>query len=182
MHASLDGYVAGPEGAMDWILFNDELATYVDKFIAGCDTAIYGRITYQMMESYWPSAADDPKAGQHQITHAAWVNKAEKIVFSKTMTKSAWYNTTFINGDIEKEMRKRKLQEGKNMILIGSASIAHLFMQHDLIDEYLVNINPVILSGGTPLFKSITDRKNLKLLSATTFNSGVVGLHYQPGK
>ena len=179
MHASLDGFVAGPHGEMDWIIFDDELGMYHDKFIASCDAAIYGRVTFQMMESYWPMAAADPKAGQHQISHANWVNKAEKIVFSTTLKKSDWFNTTIIKDDIEKEMQKRKKQAGKNMILIGSASIAHLFMQHNLIDEYVININPIILGGGIPLFKSITNRKNLQLLSATTFKSGVAGLHYK---
>ena len=179
MHISLDGFVAGPNGEMDWITVDEEIFDYVGKRITEGDTALYGRVTYQMMENYWPTAADDPKAGQHQVTHASWVNKAEKIVFSKTMKKSGWYNTTFINENIENEMRKRKSAAGKNMILIGSASIAHLFVQLDLIDEYLINVNPVILGDGIPLFKSIKDKKNLQLLSATTFNSGVVGLHYQ---
>jgi dihydrofolate reductase len=179
MHASLDGYVAGPNGEMDWITFDDDLATHVDKFIEDCDAVIYGRITFQMMENYWPTAGDEPDAGQHQITHAKWVNNAEKIVFSKTLNKSDWNNTTFVNDTLEAEMRKRKQQTGKNMILIGSASIAHQFMHNDLIDEYLINVNPVLVGNGLPLFKSIAHKKKLQLLSASTFTSGVVGLHYQ---
>jgi len=179
MHTSLDGFVAGPNGEMDWIRFDEELADYVGKITDSADTALYGRITYEMMESYWPTAAESPTATKHDIEHANWVNNALKIVFSRTREKTNWKNTMIIKDDIAEKIADMKNQRGKNLLLIGSASITHVFMQHNLIDEYWININPVLLGEGTPLFTNISDRVNLKLVQAKTFAHGVVGLQYE---
>jgi len=179
MHTSLDGFVAGPNGEMDWIRFDEELADYVGKITDSADTALYGRITYEMMESYWPTAAESPTATKHDIEHANWVNNALKIVFSRTREKTNWKNTMIIKDDIAEKIADMKNQRGKNLLLIGSASITHVFMQHNLIDEYWINVNPVLLGEGTPLFTNISDRVNLKLVQAKTFAHGVVGLQYE---
>jgi len=179
MHTSLDGFVAGPNGEMDWIRFDEELADYVGKITDSADTALYGRITYEMMESYWPTAAESPTATKHDIEHANWVNNALKIVFSRTREKTNWKNTMIIKDDIAEKIADMKNQPGKNLLLIGSASITHVFMQHNLIDEYWINVNPVLLGEGTPLFTNISDRVNLKLVQAKTFAHGVVGLQYE---
>jgi len=179
MHTSLDGFVAGPNGEMDWIRFDAELADYVGKITDSADTALYGRITYEMMESYWPTAAESPTATKHDIEHANWVNNALKIVFSRTREKTNWKNTMIIKDDIAEKIADMKNQPGKNLLLIGSASITHVFMQHNLIDEYWINVNPVLLGEGTPLFTNISDRVNLKLVQAKTFAHGVVGLQYE---
>jgi len=179
MHTSLDGFVAGPNGEMDWIRFDEELADYVGKITDIADTALYGRITYEMMESYWPTAAESPAATKHDIEHANWVNNALKIVFSRTLEKTDWKNTMIIKDDIAEKIAEMKNEPGKNLLLIGSASITHVFMQHNLIDEYWINVNPVLLGEGIPLFKNISDRVNLKLMQAKTFDHGVVGLQYE---
>jgi dihydrofolate reductase len=179
MHTSLDGFVAGPNGEMDWIRFDEELADYVGKITDSADTALYGRITYEMMESYLPTAAESPTATKHDIEHANWVNNALKIVFSRTLEKTDWKNTMIIKHDIAEKIADMKNEPGKNLLLIGSASITHVFMQHNLIDEYWINVNPVLLGEGIPLFKNISDRINLKLIQAKTFDHGVVGLQYE---
>jgi dihydrofolate reductase len=179
IHSSLDGFVAGPNGEMDWIRFDEELSDYVSKITDSADTALYGRITYEMMEAYWPTAAESPTATKHDIEHANWVNNALKIVFSRSLEKTDWKNTRIIKDDIAKKIAEMKNEPGKNLLLIGSASITHVFMQHNLIDEYWINVNPVLLGEGIPLFKNINDRVNLKLVRAKTFDYGVVGLQYQ---
>jgi dihydrofolate reductase len=96
MHVSLDGFVAGPNREMDWIRFDDELVDDVAELTATADTALFGRVTYQMMEGYWPTAADSPTATKHDIDHARWVNHAPKLVFSRTLEKVEWENSRIV--------------------------------------------------------------------------------------
>ena len=178
MHVSLDGFVAGPNGEIDWILLDDEVFDDGRDLINAGDTALYGRVTYQLMESYWPTAADSPTATKHDIDHARWVNPALKVVFSRTLKKADWQNTRIVKDHIPEEIAKLKKQPGKNMILFASPSLASTFMNLDLIDEYWFNINPIILGKGKPLFKELGDMRKLKLLGSKTYKTGVVNLHY----
>src|SRR6478672_384823 len=100
MHISLDGFVAGPNGEMDWIKVDEELFDHVGKRIGEGDTALYGRVTYQMMENYWPTAADKPNASKHDIQHSAWYKKTHKLVLSKTLREETLNNTTIIRDNI----------------------------------------------------------------------------------
>lgn len=177
-HTSLDGFVGGPNGEMDWIHVDEEMFDTVGNLTNDADTAIYGRVTYQMMESYWPTAADQPGATRHDIEHARWVNNATKIVFSRTLKQTTWNNTRIIHENISEEIQKLKHQPGKNMLMIGSPGIAQSFMQLDLIDEFWIHVNPVILGEGIPLFAGIKKRINLQLVDVRNYNAGVVGLHY----
>ncbi len=177
MHVSLDGFVAGPAGEMDWIKVDNELCEQVDKITADADTAIFGEHTFTMMENYWPAAASQPNATKHDIDHAQWVNAAEKIVFSNTRTHSDWSNTLFLKGDPTEEIQKMKMQPGKNLLMIGSPTLAQEFMQLGLIDEYYLNVNPVVLGAGKPLFAPGTSLQ-LKLVSEKSLASGVLALHY----
>ncbi len=179
MHVSLDGFVAGPNGEMGWIHLDDGLIDYVADLTATADTALFGRVTYQMMEGYWPTAAESATATQHDIDHARWVNPAPKIVFSRTLEQVTWQNSSIVRDHIPEEIARLKGQPGKDLLMIGSASTAHTFMQLGLIDEYRINVNPVVLGGGMPLFPALENPIQLELISAKTFDSGVVGLHYQ---
>ena len=163
MHVSLDGFVAGPAGEMDWILFDNAMGDYVGSLTKDADTAVYGRITFQMMENYWPTAAGQPGASSHDKQHATWVNEALKVVFSKTLKKSDWNNTRFFDHDIAGTIAQIKNKPGKNLLVIGSASVAHTLIQAGMIDEYRINVNPVVLGTGIPLFKNIQGRIGLKL-------------------
>ena len=177
-HITLDGFAAGPQGEMNWIHVDDEMFELVGELTDTADTALYGRVTYQMMERYWPTAGDQPGASKHDIQHSNWVNKATKIVFSRTIKETSWNNTRIISERIGEEINRLKTQPGKNMLMIGSPGTAQTFMQLNLIDEYWLYINPVILGKGIRLFNNIQDQKNLKLLESKTFNAGVIGLHY----
>ncbi len=179
MHVSLDGFVTGPNGEMDWIVVDDEVWKDVIDLQNTADTALFGRVNYQGFESYWPSAAAIPSSTTYEIEHANWLNNSLKIVFSRTLEKTAWKNTRIIRENIADEIVKMKQQPGRNLLLFGGAGIASTFIYLGLIDEYRINVDPVVLGSGTPLFKEIKDRINLKLLETKTFNAGIVGVHYE---
>jgi dihydrofolate reductase len=177
-HVSLDGYLAGPKGEMDWIHVDDELWDHVHPLTDDADAVIWGRVTYHMMEHYWPTAADAPGASQHDIHHGRWVNAATKIVFSNSLAKTKWENTRVVKG-VGKTVTALKQEPGKNILLIGSASVARAFIGLGLIDEYRLTINPVMLGGGAPLFPSERARRDLKLVSSKALASGVLAVHYE---
>jgi dihydrofolate reductase len=178
MHVSLDGFVAGPNGEMDWIQLSDLMFDHVDKLTKNADTALYGRKTFEMMEGYWPTADENPKASQHTINHARWYRQSLKLVVSNTV-KEAGKNTRVVSGDITQQMQQEKQQGERDIIMIGSPSTAHHFTRDGLIDDYWLFVNPVILGAGIPLFKNVQDKTSLKLLETKTFDTGVVALHYQ---
>jgi dihydrofolate reductase len=179
MHISLDGFAAGPNGELDWISYDQELEKYAEEIVSTVGAPLYGRVTYQMMESYWPTVLTNPASTKHDLEHAQWIENIPKIVFSKSLEKVAWNNTRLIKDNIVEEISKLKQQPGKDLVIFGSPGLAHTFMQLDLIDEYRLTVNPVVLGSGIPLFKDIKDRIDLKLLNAKTFGSGVIGLHYE---
>ncbi|HEV8285081.1 MAG TPA: dihydrofolate reductase family protein [Chitinophagaceae bacterium] len=179
MHVSLDGFVAGNNGEMNWITMDEEIFEDAIDLASTTDTALYGRVTYQMMENYWPTVLINPTSSANELRHAQWVEDIHKIVFSRTLEKVEWNNTRLIKENIAQEISKLKQQPGKSMMIFGSPTLAHSFMQLGLIDVYRINVNPVILGHGIPLFKNIQDRINLKLLTIKRFKSGVVGLHYE---
>ena len=182
MHISLDGFVAGPNGEMDWIKIDDEIFDYVEKRIGESETALYGRVTYQMMESYWPNAADKPDASRHDINHSKWYKTAHKIVLSKTIEDTGLANTTIISDNIFDVLSKIKQQAGKEILLFGSPAATHSLIQLGLIDGYWLFVNPIILGRGIPLFIDITSQVKLKLLTTRQFTSGVTELNYTVDK
>lgn len=178
MHISLDGFVAGLNGEMNWININEEIFDHIDKRIKESDSALYGRVTYQMMESYWPTAANEPDATKHDIEHADWYSKVHKIILSKTMKDEGLINTTIINDNLSNEITQIKQQNGGDILLFGSPRATHSLIENNLIDGYWLFINPVILGEGIPLFKNIKDRVKLKLLTTRQFSCGVTELNY----
>jgi dihydrofolate reductase len=179
MHVSLDGFVAGPNGEMDWIKVDDEMFEYAGQRIKESDTALYGRVTYQMMEGYWPTAADQPNATKHDKEHGAWYNKVDKVVLSKTMQGQQLPNTMIISDDIEHRVKALKQQAGKEIIIFGSPGASHTLMHHGLIDEFWLFINPILIGKGIPMFKDVKEITKLKLVTTATFASGVICLHYK---
>lgn len=178
MHVTLDGFVAGPAGEMDWIHIDDEIFDYAGKMTDQADTALYGRKTWEMMDSYWPTADESPTASKHDKEHSAWYRKVMKIVISKTMQGRQLTNTRIIHDDIPGAIRELKEGPGSNIQIFGSPGASHTLMQHQLIDEYWLFMNPVLLGQGIPLFRNIEERQKLNLLETRVFSSGVVGLHY----
>ena len=180
IHVSLDGFTATPDGGLEWITYTKELEQYAHSLHATTDAAIYGRVTYEGMKSYWPTVLTDPDSDEAARSHARWADAATKIVISKTLTESDWVNTVFIGENIAEEINKLKAQEGKDIWLLGSPSIARLFIELNLVDEYRININPLLLGGGVPLFGLLEDSRPLKLLEARALEGGVVALRYEP--
>ena len=178
MHISLDGFVAGPNGEMNWIKVDQELFDHVEKRISGTDTALYGRVTYDMMEGYWPTAGDAPNASKHDIEHSKWYKNARKIVLSKTMKGKVLPNTTIISDNLAERINELKQQPGSEIAVFGSPSATHALIQRNLIDGYWLFVNPIILGQVIPLFTDIKDKIKLQLLNSKQFTSGVTELNY----
>jgi dihydrofolate reductase len=179
VHLSLDGFVASAEGGLDWVSITEEMFDYVEQRIKQTDTALYGRVTYQMMEAYWPTAAAQPNASKHDLEHSRWYKTARKIVLSKTLADNNAVNTKIIRSHLIDEITHLKQGAGSEILVFGSPSATHALMAENLIDEYWIFLNPVLLGQGIPLFKNIKDRTNLVLVTSKTFASGVVSLHYE---
>ncbi len=178
MHVSLDGFVAGINGEMDWIKVNEELFDYIGKRISDGDTALYGRVTFQMMENYWPTAGNKPNASKHDIEHAKWYSKVRKVVLSRTLNDSGLTNTLIINDNLAEKIKELKQQDGDDILLFGSPTATHALMQQNLIDGYWLFVNPILLGQGIPLFANIKDKIKLKLLNSRQFDIGVTELNY----
>jgi len=178
MHISLDGFVAGPNGEMNWIKANEEIFDHVGKRISQGDTALYGRVTYEMMESYWPAAANKPNASKHDREHSAWYKQVHKLVLSKTMKGAELPDTTIISENLSDIIHEIKQQGEKEILLFGSPTATHSLMQLNLIDGYWLFVNPIILGQGIPLFAGIHDKVKLNLVSVHPFTCGVTELNY----
>ncbi len=178
MHISLDGFVAGPTGEMDWIKVDEEIFEHVGKRISEGDTALYGRVTYRMMENYWPTAADKPRATKHDIEHSKWYGKVHKVVLSKTLKDTGLTNTKIISDNLSDSINEIKQQPGNDILLFGSPTATHSLIQLNLIDGYWLFVNPIILGRGIPLFVDIKDQIKLKLLTSRQFACGVAELNY----
>lgn len=178
MHISLDGFVAGPNGEMNWIKVDEEIFAHVGQRISEGDTAMYGRVTYEMMEGYWPTAAEKPNASQHDIEHSKWYKDVRKIVLSKTLKNEQRPNTTIISDNLQENIRQIQQSGDADILVFGSPSATHALIDQNLIDGYWLFVNPIVLSQGIPLFRSGQEKTKLKLRSTRSFNSGVVELNY----
>ncbi|MCC6288713.1 MAG: dihydrofolate reductase family protein [Chitinophagaceae bacterium] len=178
MHISLDGFVAGPNGEMDWIKVDKEIFDYIGKRISESNTALYGRVTYEMMENYWPTAGDKLDASRHDIEHASWYNNVYKVVLSTTIKSAGLINTKIISNNLSDNINAIKQQAGKEILLFGSPTATHALIQLNLIDGYWLFVNPIILGRGIPLFANIKDKTKLTLLNTRQFTCGVTELNY----
>ncbi|TDB62793.1 dihydrofolate reductase family protein [Arundinibacter roseus] len=180
MHITLDGYVSGPNGELNWAKVDQELFGYVGNRIKNGDTALYGRTTYQMMEGYWPTAGDKPNATKHDIEHSKWYNNVHKIVLSKTLHGTDKPNTTIISDNIVDQINEIKKHKGEEILLFGSPTATHSLIQLNLIDGFWLFVNPIILGRGVSLYNDINVKINLKLLPTTRqFSNGVTELNYE---
>lgn len=178
LHISLDGFVAGPKGEMNWIKVDEEIFDFVGNRIREGDTALYGRVTYQMMENYWPGAGEKPGATRHEREHSRWYNQAHKIVLSKTLKEEELVNTTVISDDLTGRINGIRQQEGKEILLFGSPTATHALIQRNLIDGFWLFVNPIVLGKGIPLFTEIGDPLKLTLMTTRPFACGVTELNY----
>ena len=176
INMTLDGFCDHTAGIAD-----EELHQHYNDLLRNADTLLYGRITYQLMESYWPSVVKNPTGNKPIDEFAVLIDNISKWVFSRTLRQVTWKNTALKNEVTKEEILELKRQEGKN-ILVGSPTLIVTMAQLNLIDEYQLAIHPIILGRGLPLFKNIRDKINLTLLKTKTFGSGVAALYYEPGK
>jgi len=176
INMTLDGYCDHTAGIAD-----DELHQHYSDLLLDAGAIIYGRITYQLMESSWPNIVKNPSGNRAMDEFAVIIQNIPKIVFSRTLTNVEWGNTKLAHGELKEEVLVLKQQRGKD-ILVGSPSLIVELTKLNLIDEYQLCVHPVIIGSGLPLFKSITNRVVLKLLKTKIFGSGSIVLYYEPTK
>ncbi len=184
MRVTLDGFIAGPQGEMEWMeeFFDEALATYESELQKTVDTALFGRVTYQGFESYWPKVALDPTSPPDLVEYAHQLNAMRKLVFSKTLSRVEWNNATLVREIVPEDITQLKQEPGHDMLIHGSASIVRTLTNLGLIDRYQLLVYPVVLGSGKPLWSDIKDRVPLKLVETQTHPSGVVLFSYQPAK
>ena len=173
---TLDGFFEGPNRELDWHNVDEEINNYSIQQLQTAGAILFGRVTYQMMASYWPTSEglrDDPII-------AGMMNDTQKFVFSDTLESVSWKNTTLIKGEAGDAIARLKQQPGKDMFIFGSGELVSYLAQHDLIDEYRLIIAPIFLGQGNPMFKNLNERIHLKLIKTRVFSSGNVLLYYQP--
>jgi len=166
------------------MIADDEIHQHYNDLLSNAGTLIYGRITYQLMESYWPTVVKNPTGNKPTDEFAVLIDNISKIVFSRTLKNVDWKNTKLKKEVIKEEVLELKQSRngGSKNILVGSPGLIVALTQLDLIDEYQLSVQPTILGSGLPLFKNVRDRVNLKLLKTKTFSCGAVALYYEPTK
>ena len=178
-HVSLDGYFVDMNGSMSWAKSGTKDAEW-NAFVAenakGDGPLLFGRVTYELMASFWPT----PMADQHDPVVAERMNKLPKVVFSRTLDKASWSNTRLVKGDMVAEIRKMKKEPGEDMVILGSGSIVSQLAQEGLIDAYQVVVNPIVLGKGRTMFDGVKEKLNLKLTKTRAFGNGNVFLCYEP--
>jgi dihydrofolate reductase len=176
MNLSLDGYLSGPHGELDWHFesWDEEMGTRLLEQLDEADTILLGRNTYEAMSGYWPVRPCESDFPRQDLAIADRMNNYRKIVFTRSKTIPTWYNSIFTEAEPGKEIPRLKKKTGKNMILYGSGRLASAIIQSRLVDEYLLWVHPVILGNGRLLFNNIGERVHLKLLRSIPFKSGVV--------
>ena len=172
MNLSLDGCADHRVASAD-----DELHDFSTHLMETVDTILFGRVTYQLMESYWPHAPDDPQTPRSMVQFAQKINSMPKIVFSKTLQQVSWTNTQLFQGDMVREVARMK-QAGNGTLSVGGISLIQTLMKANLVDEYWLLIQPLIWGEGRRLFDGLDTQHNLRLVETQTFHSGVVVLHY----
>lgn len=169
--ASLDGFFETPDKKLDWVVTDGEFFDYAEAMLRAADTLLFGRATYEHMAGYWPTAPADEIADK--------MNNLPKLVFSKTLRRVTWNNSKLAEKNPQEEVSELKRRPGKDIVVLGSATVASSLLLAGLVNEYRVILEPVLIGRGNPLFKDITERMQLKLMSARAFGSGVVLLSYQ---
>ena len=177
---TVDGYIAGPNGEMDWMVWDwdDELKHYVQEITEPVDCIVLGRKLAEGFIPYWASVAANPE--NPEFTAGQKFTNTHKVVFTKTLDKSEWDNTVLAKGDLVEEVTKLKKQEGGDIIAYGGATFVSALIKQGLIDEFHLFINPAAIGNGMTIFKELDRQQNLTLVKATSFNCGIVVLNYEP--
>lgn len=177
---TVDGYIAGPKGEMDWMTlpWSEYVNQYVEELTDPVDTIVLGRKLAEGFIPYWASVAADPE--NPEFSSGRKFTDTHKVVFTKTLEKAEWDHTVLAKGDLVDEITALKNQAGKDIIAYGGATFVSALIQHGLIDEYHLFINPTAIGNGLPIFNGLDRNRNLRLVKATAFECGIVVLNYQP--
>ena len=177
---TLDGYFAGPNGDISWAhsarnTQDQEWSAFVAENAKGGGPLLFGRITYQLMEKYWPT----PQARKDAPEVAEHMNSLPKIVFSRTLDTVSWNNTRLVKNDVPVEIQKLKNEPGRDLTILGNGRLVSQLTREGLIDEYMVVVNPVILGKGRTMFEGVKDKLSMKLSKTRAFKNGNVLLIYE---
>jgi dihydrofolate reductase len=175
---TLDGYFTGRNGDLSWAHEGQQDAewnAFVAENASGGGQLLFGRVTYELMMSYWPT----PTARENDPVVAERMNNLPKVVFSRTLDKVSWSNTRLVKGDLATEVRRLKHESGEGMTILGSGSLVSQLAQAGLIDEYQIVVKPVALGEGRTMFEGITQKLRLKRTTTRTFTNGNVLLSYE---
>ncbi len=178
-HMSLDGYMADPDGKIDFIGMNEEVALYVAELWQGAGGTIYGRKTYELMDPFWPNVKREPdKWPDWMVNYAEWVDEAVKVVVTRTLQSVSWNNTQLIRERVIEEIGRLKGEVKGDLLLLGSAQLLAELLPAGLVDEVVVTVWPKVLGEGRPYFKRLDARVELELKAERRFRNGAVGLRY----
>ncbi len=182
MQTTLDGFVAGPNGELDWMSFStdDKSTNRINELTDSSDTILLGRKMTDEFINYWTSVLDNPESPEYSF--AKKMIDIPKVVFSKTVKESKWVNTTLANGDLVEEVEKLKNQAGKDILVYGGANFVSNLIKNNLVDEYHFFVNPVAIGKGMSIFGDLAEKRNLKLIKSESFSNGEVELCYAPQK
>jgi dihydrofolate reductase len=177
---TVDGYIAGPNGEMDWMTFNwdDALKQYVTDLTDPIDCIVLGRKLAEGFIPHWASVAADPE--NPEVAAGKKFTDTPKVVFTQTLDESAWDNTVLAKGDLVDEITNLKNQDGGDIIAYGGATFVSALIKHGLIDEFYLFMNPAVIGHGMTIFEELDSKQNLNLVKATSFECGVVVLNYEP--
>lgn len=179
VHTSIDGYIAGPGGEFDWPALGPELFGYSEAMNEQVDTLMYGRVVWDMMSAYWPTADADPATtGDHARAFAPFWRETPKVVVSRTLEKAGW-DARVIGKNFAEEVEELKRRPGKDILLTGGAEVAASLSKLGLLDDYRIVVHPIVLGGGRQLFLEPKDRVEMKLVDSRTFDSQTVLLRYE---
>jgi dihydrofolate reductase len=177
MSVSLDGFFEGPDRELDWQLVDDELLRHFNEWLGAMGAFLDGRVTYELMAGYWPTADTGPAVTQPVAEFARIWRDMPKIVFSRTLQRAGW-NALVVRDVVVEDIMRLKAQPGGDMVL-GGAGLAATFMRLDLIDEYRIYVHPVVIGRGRPAFQASDTKIDLRLAGTKTFGNGVVLLRYE---
>lgn len=178
-HITLDGYMADPEGKIDMIKMDEEVARYVAEYWRGAGGTIYGRKTYQLMDPFWPNVKKEPERWPGwMVDYAEWVDEAVKVVVTRTIPSVSWRNTRLIRERVLEEIGRIKAEVKSNLLLLASAQLLAELLPAGLVDEVVVTVWPLVLTEGMPYFKRLPARVGLELKEERRFRNGAMGLRY----
>lgn len=182
MLVSVDGFIEGPERELDWFRDGDpQFEQYCDEMLDSVGVALYGRRSYELMVQYWPNAEQNPKSAA-DLAFARKMNALPKVVLSRTLQKATWNNTTILRDNVAERLKELKRTPGKPIVAWAGADLVATLAELDLVDEYRLIVQPVVLGRGTPMFQRVAGRRSLRLTRTTQLGRGITVLCYEPDR